>query len=199
MTTDEDIRAAYESAKGRWAGCTWPTERGCLGLDLNGVSAAQARAKAACWRCAVEGAAGRLAPDDEALLARMAELLGGKEAVVYLAEDDATHTEVRAEPERRLAAEMVAEEWEAAARWLQQVEADAAWAEEEARLAVAAAGQGDWGPALRHACEACAIESEYDAPSHWGPLRQAIAEAIRQSPWGARCGLQRSGETAVLP
>jgi hypothetical protein len=42
----ESIRQVYAEAVGRWSGCDWPTEFGSLSLDLNGWTAAQAKARA---------------------------------------------------------------------------------------------------------------------------------------------------------
>jgi hypothetical protein len=40
------IARAYDDAAGRWTGCDWPTRFGASGLDLNGWTAAEAKAMA---------------------------------------------------------------------------------------------------------------------------------------------------------
>ncbi len=52
-------------------------------------------------------------------------------------------------------------------------------AADEARQAVRAAEDGDWGPASLHAHHACLIESAHEAPLLWGPLERAIEKAAR--------------------
>jgi hypothetical protein len=60
MSVDEVTRA-FLNGVGRWAGCAWPTRFGATGLDLHGLTAAQALllaratagAEAADWRAAV--------------------------------------------------------------------------------------------------------------------------------------------------
>jgi hypothetical protein len=42
----DDIVASFAEAEGRWTGCDWPTRFGKTGLDLNGMTAAEARAAA---------------------------------------------------------------------------------------------------------------------------------------------------------
>lgn len=42
-----EIRRLYKEATGAWTGCDWPTSFGTLNLDLNGWTAAKARAKSA--------------------------------------------------------------------------------------------------------------------------------------------------------
>lgn len=42
----DDVTRAYEEATGTWTGCDWPTVFGTAGLDLEGWTAAEARAHA---------------------------------------------------------------------------------------------------------------------------------------------------------
>jgi hypothetical protein len=42
-----EIVRVYEQTAGRWTGCDWPTAFGTMDLDLNGITAAQAGARAA--------------------------------------------------------------------------------------------------------------------------------------------------------
>lgn len=46
----QEIRRLYEEATGTWAGCDWPTRFGESALNLNGVTAAEARHKAATYQ-----------------------------------------------------------------------------------------------------------------------------------------------------
>ena len=82
-------------------------------------------------------------------------------------------------PAVRFCAEVLAREWAFAADWLEEIESDARWAEGEAREAVRAAEDGDWGHALGHARQACLIESGYDASRPWTGLQRAIERAAR--------------------
>ena len=43
----EEVAGAYEEGAGTWAGCDWPTAFGPMLLDLNGMTAAEADARAA--------------------------------------------------------------------------------------------------------------------------------------------------------
>jgi hypothetical protein len=43
----EEIARTYEEAAGAWTGCDWPTAFGPTMLDLNGMTAAEADARAA--------------------------------------------------------------------------------------------------------------------------------------------------------
>jgi hypothetical protein len=58
----DEVRRAYEEARGTWTGCDWPTHFGANALDLNGLTPADAEAMAtqtagtkvcADWRAAV--------------------------------------------------------------------------------------------------------------------------------------------------
>ena len=80
---------------------------------------------------------------------------------------------------RRVCAEVLAREWEFAACWLAEIEADAHWAEDEAWEAVRAAATGDWRLALEHAHRACSIESGYHAPRPWRRLARTIEQAAK--------------------
>jgi hypothetical protein len=123
------IRQVYANAVGRWTGCDWSTEFGSLGLDLNGFTALQAKARARSARLMVE-----------------------------------------------------AQEWQAAADWLGEVERHAKLAEDHARLAVAAAEAGQWPEAREHARQAWFREfmvgrpMRRGFPATWRRLYQAIAD-----------------------
>jgi hypothetical protein len=72
------------------------------------------------------------------------------------------------------------EDWMAAARWLAKVEENAAQAEGQAALAVAAANVREWGEALEHARRAVLLEFAsgrplwHGMPLTWQPLWDAI-------------------------
>jgi hypothetical protein len=120
----EQVFRAYKDAVGTWTGCDWPT--GFAGLDLNGVSAAEA----------------------ESLAVESIGTVG-------------------------------ADAWEAAARWLRDIERRAGQAEREAALAVAAANAGAWHVALGHARKAWWFEFQTGRPlrrfpTTWEPLFRAV-------------------------
>jgi hypothetical protein len=74
--------------------------------------------------------------------------------------------------------------WEAAARWLREVERRAEEAESEAELAVRAADAGDWAQAAEHAWVAWSIEFSTGRPFRqaapaWQQLYRALAAAAR--------------------
>jgi hypothetical protein len=75
------------------------------------------------------------------------------------------------------------EDWQAAAAWLAKVENNAAQAEKQAALAVAAANAGEWGEALDHARRAWLLEFATGRPLWkglplaWQPLWQAVKAA----------------------
>ena len=172
MTTMSDIWAAYEEARGRWSGCNWPTHFGSLGLDLDGVSSGQARQVAVHWRRMATGKGGSdgLAAGEEASLVDMALHLRLRGAAVCPGDG----MRVCGDRARRFCAEVLAREWDLAAGWLGEIEADARWAQGEARKAVRAAEGGDWESAVGHAHQACAIESGYDDPRPWRLLKRMI-------------------------
>ena len=125
-----EVSRAYEAAVGRWVDCDWPTAFGPAALDLQGLTAAEAEARA---------------------------------------------VEVPAEQRR---------DWEAAARWLREVERRAGEAETEAELAVRAAAAGDWAQAAEHAWVAWSIEFSTGRPFRqnpptWPRLYKAVAAAAR--------------------
>jgi len=82
------------------------------------------------------------------------------------------------------------EPWEEAAAWLRRLEGQAALAEEQASLAVAAAHRGEWREALAHAHRAWALEVNsgrhlrHETPA-WQPLFRAI-EAAAGAPAAAK-------------
>ena len=181
MGTINDVWAAYDEATGRWTGCNWPTHYGSLGLDLDGVSSGQARQNAGRWGAV---AADHVGPDDltagqERALVDMAEHVRLRGAVAYAGQDRGRHLEVCGDSARRLCAGLLAREWAFVAGWLEEIEADAAWAAAEATKAVAAAEDGDWERAWRHARQAGAIEAGYYAPRRWCHLVRVIEDAAR--------------------
>jgi hypothetical protein len=184
MTSINDVWAAYEEATGQWTGCNWPAHFGSLGLDSDGVSSSQAQCTGDRWRAI---AAGKVVYDEittgeEATLVDMALHQRLRSAVVCLSdlgEDQSFHLEVCGHPARRFCAEILAREWEFVAYWLEAIEADARWAEEEAKEAVRAAEDGDWNHALQHAHQACLLESGYNAPRPWRRLQRMIEKAAR--------------------
>jgi hypothetical protein len=181
MTPMNDVWVAYQEARGRWSGCNWPTHYGSLGLDLDGISSGQAHQAADRWRAI---AAGEVADDEvtageETSLVDMALHLRLGRGVVCLSEGPGGGFTVCGSSAVRFCAEILAREWKFAAHWLEEIEADAHWAEDEAQEAVRAAADGDWEHALGHAREACVIESGYHTPRPWRPLKRAIEEAAR--------------------
>lgn len=74
-----------------------------------------------------------------------------------------------------------AADWKAAVRWLEQVERDAAAAQEEAELAADLAILGQLAQALEHAQRACALEEGYGSEPVWQTLRNAIADSLRKT------------------
>ena len=180
MHTINDVWQAYERAQGRWSGCNWPTGYGSLGLDLAGVSSTRAHEIADRWRTlAVDEASGSdVTEAEEASLADMALHLRLVHAVVRPGGGDVCLKvcETRA---RLCCAGAVAAEWEYAAFWLEGVEEDARWAEQEALEAVQAAEDGDWEQALGHARLACVIEAGYDDSKPWSQLQRVIEQAAR--------------------
>jgi len=181
MTTINDVWVAYEEAQGRWSGCNWPTHYGSLGLDLDGVSSSQAHQAAGRWQAiAIDEVAGdAVTAGEESSLVDMALHLRLGHGVVCLGEGREGGLLVCGSPARLFCAEVLAKEWEFAAHWLEEIESDARWAEEEAQEAVRAANDGDWGHALGHARQACSIESGHKAPRPWARLKRAIESAAR--------------------
>ena len=181
MATMSNVRAAYQEASGRWTGCNWPTHYGSLGLDLDGTTADQALKSARRWRgIATNGRTrGEITAGEETSLVDMALHLRLRREVVCLGGRRRRHLELNGAEVRRVCAEVLAREWEFAACWLAEIEADARWAEEEAREAVRAAGAGNWAVALEHAQRACSIESGYHAPLPWRRLVRTIERASK--------------------
>jgi hypothetical protein len=181
MTTINDVWVAYEEAQGRWSGCNWPTHYGSLGLDLDGISSSQAHQAAERWRAigTDEVAGDEVTAGEENSLVDMALHLRLGRGVVCGGAGRDGGLLVCGSPAIRFCAEVLAREWEFAAYWLEEIESDARWAEDEAHEAVRAAEDGDWGHALGHARQACAIESGYDDPCPWARLKRAIEGAAR--------------------
>lgn len=178
MATMNDVWAVYEGAVGHWCGCDWPTRYGSGGLDLDGVTSQQARQSGAGWRTrAGDAGGGDAGAAEEAALVNMALHLRLRRAVVCRDEPSAGPLHVCGQSARRLCAEALAREWEFAAYWLAEIEADARWAEQLAREAVGAAEEGAWGRALGLARRACAVESGYELRRSWKSLEEVIAQA----------------------
>jgi hypothetical protein len=179
MTTMNDVRTTYDNAAGRWTGCNWPTRYGSLGLDLGGVSPRQAHRRAARWRAlaADEGTGEGTTAGEEALLVDAALHLRLRVAMTCPVGSEGCHLEVCGNPARRFCAEILAREWEFASVWLEEIESDAHWADQEAEEAVRAAEDGDWRQAFAHASQACSIESGYDTPRRWRRLKRVIEKA----------------------
>jgi hypothetical protein len=181
MATINEVWVAFEEAQGRWSGCNWPTRYGSLGLDLDGVSSGNAHQAARRWRAiAADAVAGDdLTAGEEACLVDMAAHLRLGRAVAYSGDGPEDGLRVCGRPARCFCATTLGREWEYAAYWLEEIESDARWAEEEAQDAVRAAEDGDWGDAIGHAGQACSIQSGYDAPRPWRRLKRAIDRAAR--------------------
>jgi hypothetical protein len=181
MTTINDVWVAYEEAHGRWSGCNWPTHYGSLGLDLDGVSSSQAHQAAGRWQAIAtdEVAGDEVTSSEESSLVDMALHLRLGRGVVCLGAGADGGDLVCGSPAVRFCAEVLAREWEFAASWLEEIESDAHWAEEEAQQAVRAAEDDDWGHALGHSRQACLIESGYDDPRPWTRLKREIERAAR--------------------
>lgn len=181
MTTINDVWVAYDEARGRWSGCNWPTHYGNLGVDLDGVSSSQAHQAANRWRAIAtdEVAGDEVTAGEKSSLVDMALHLRLGRRVVCLGEGRNGGLVVCGSPAVRFCAEVLLREWEFAACWLEEIESDARWAEQEAQEAVHAAEDGNWEHALGHARQACSIESGYFAPRPWVRLKQAIERAAR--------------------
>lgn len=181
MTTINDVWVAYDEAHGRWSGCNWPTRYGSLGLDLEGVSSSQAHQAAGRWQAiSTDQVAGdEVTAGEESSLVDMALHLRLGRGVVCLGAGADGGLRVCGGPAFHFCAEVLASEWEFAACWLEEIESDARWAEQEAQGAVRAAEDADWGPALGHARQACLIESGYDDPRPWTRLEREIERAAR--------------------
>ena len=179
MTTINDIWTAYEEGEGHWTGCNWPTRYGSLGLDLDGVSSGQAHRNANRWRAiaADEIPDGEVAGGEEAALVDMALHLRLRGAVICRVEDRSCRLEVCGSPARHFCAEVLAREWEFVSAWLEEIESDARWADQEAKDAVRSAEDGDWEQAVAHAGQACQIESGYANSRPWRRLKQVIENA----------------------
>lgn len=72
--------------------------------------------------------------------------------------------------------------WDAAARYLVQVELDAKAAENAAADAIAFAMNESWGAALRSMDAAVRLESKYRISETWKPLRDVIASQASMEP-----------------
>jgi hypothetical protein len=181
MVTINDVRDAYEGATGQWTGCNWLTHYGSLDLDLDGVSSNQAQRASGRWRtiAADKLDCDEITGEEEAFLVDMALQRRLRVAVFWRGEDQVCRLKVARKPARRFCAEILASQWTFAAYWLEEIELDARWAEEEAQEAVRAAEEGDWKHALGHARQACVLESGYDDPRSWRHLKQVIEEAAR--------------------
>jgi len=181
MATINDIWTSYDDAESRWTGCDWPTHFGCLDLDLDGIAANQARDNAGHW---AEIAVGELACDDitsgdDDSLVGVAQHLRITGVVVRLDGHQGGRLAVQDKSARVFCAEALAKEWRYATEWLEEVESDAVWAEQEAQQAVGAAEDGNWDGALTHAAQAYAIESEYQHRGIWKDLRETIERVAK--------------------
>jgi hypothetical protein len=180
VTTINDVWTAYDEGAGQWTGCNWPTHVGQLGLDLDGVSAAQARRNAGRWRAiAVGEAAWETSAGEENSLVSVAQRIHLRGVVIGRAGDRGGRLEVCGHPARRFCAEVLAREWAFVSVWLGEIESDARWAAREAQEALEAAEEGDWEAALSHVSKACRIESGYHAPRAWRNLRRVLRRAAR--------------------
>lgn len=178
MTTINDVWTAYDEGAEQWAGCNWQTHVGQLGLDLNGVSATQARRNAARWRAMAAGeAAWETTAGEESSLVGVARCIPLGGVVIGGSGSPAGRLRVCGHPARRFCAAILAQEWEFVSVWLRDVESDARWAGREAQAALAAAEEGEWEAALSHASQACRIESGYHAPQAWRKLRRVLMKA----------------------
>ena len=101
-------------------------------------------------------------------------------AVAFVGRNHESHSEVCGKMARLVCAETLAREWEFASHWLEEIESDALWAEDEAQRAVAGAEAGDWDGAWEHACRACSIESGYHHPRPWRHLKQVMKGMCRR-------------------
>jgi hypothetical protein len=181
MTTIKDVWVAHEEARGRWSGCNWPTHYGSLGLDLDGVSSSQAHQAAGRWQAIAtdEVASDEVTAGEESSLVEMALHLRLGRGMVCMGAGRDGGLRVCGGPAVCFCAKVLASEWEFAACWLEEIESDARWAEQEALEAVRAAEDADWGHALGHARQACLIEAGYDDPRPWTRLKREIERAAR--------------------
>jgi hypothetical protein len=150
-------------------------------LDLDGVFSSQAHQAADRWRSIADEVAGEeVTAVEESSLVDMALHLRLGRGVVCLGAARNGGFLVCGSPAVRFCAELIASEWEFAACWLEEIESDAHWAEQEALEAVHAAEDADWERALGHARQACLIESGYDDPRPWKRLKREIERGARQ-------------------
>lgn len=179
----EDVRAAYEAAKGCWTGLDWPAYSGpsgasylpddegyCVGLE--GMSADDCDRQAAGWAA--------LAKLDLTPLASTSEDASASDLRDALAEkmdleggDGVTLTEEMCE--------RLASWWKAGAELVREIESDAEEAEEVAAEAMEAAEAGRWDDALEAAERACRIERQHGDCPTWGGFRSAIEDAMAAS------------------
>ena len=145
------------------------------------LSSSQAHRNADRWQSIVadEVTYDEITADEENSLVDVALHLPLRADVICRLEDQGCRVEVCGNPARRFCAEILAREWELASEWLEEIESDAHWANQEAQQAVSAAEDGDWEHALSHASQACMIESGYNAPRPWRNLKRVIEEAAR--------------------
>ena len=181
MATINDIWTAYDEGQHQWTGCAWPTHYGSLGMDLHGISSHQAHEAGERWSALAkdEVADDDITTEEEVDLVAMAEHLRLRRAVVYGGDGPACRPSVCGKSARLFCAEVLAREWAFAALWLEEIEADATWAEEEAREAVGAAERGEWDDAVCRAGHACQIQSGYKDCRPWTHLKEVIEEAVR--------------------
>jgi hypothetical protein len=186
MATINDVWSAFDKGEHQWTGCDWPTHYGSADLDLNGMLSSEADKAADHWRAiaADEVAYGDVTTEEEDCLVQVARQLRLSRAVAFVGRNHESHSEVCGKMARLVCAETLAREWEFASHWLEEIESDALWAEDEAQRAVAGAEAGDWDGALEHACRACSIESGYHHPRPWRHLQQVIKGMCRRGPDG---------------
>ena len=121
-------REFYASKEGTWTGCDWTTEHGASKLDLDGVTAEEAREAAT--------------------------------SLMFSTEESA--------------------DWSSAAKWLEEVEINAAVAQTQARKAVEQYEEGEYMLSLVSARCAGAIEAMYGRAPTWGRLAEVIASAAAE-------------------
>jgi len=177
-TAMDKLREAVD-ASSQWSGCDWKTQHGRTGIDLDGVSAVSAGARAeelddlASWMR--DG--GIVSLDDDA----MDEYAESDVTSLRSARDELRSREDIEEGRPEVLAQVLAADWRSAAEWLAEVEGAARLAEENGRAALAAAERGEWKEALEKAECAAEQERHYGDAHCWGGLAALVSAATIES------------------
>ena len=157
MSTVDIIDRVYQECQGAWIGLDWTTDYGPWGWDLNGYTGEKLRALAADFKA-------------------------GKDIPLDWGREDKFGNEIAADD--NALRQIVLEELDDAAEFIDQVTSDAGAAAEAAAEAMKAIHNGDLNAALEFAEYACWVESQYGDCPVWGPFRSAIKTAIEEQVQG---------------